>query len=104
MRDVRDPLKVLFVSAEVAPFSKQGGLSQVSYFLPQALRRQGVDVRMFTPKYGTGVDRDFDLNMLVEGLEVPPGSRSEKHRQSKLICNVKQTRLDSGVPLTVYFL
>src|SRR5260221_12502077 len=81
-----NPLKVLFVSAEVAPFSKQGGLSQVSYFLPQALRQQGVDVRIFTPKYGTGVDRDFDLEMMIEGLEVPTGSRSSKHGPDKLIC------------------
>jgi starch synthase len=104
MRDARDPLKVLFVSAEVAPFSKQGGLSQVSYFLPQSLRRRGVDVRIFTPKYGTGVDRDFDLKMLIEGLKVPTGSTSEKDGPAELVCNVKQIRLDGEAPLTVYFL
>jgi starch synthase len=104
MRDASDPLKVLFVSAEVAPFSKQGGLSQVSYFLPQAMRRQGVDVRIFTPKYGTSVDRDFHLKMLIEGFKVPTGSKSERDGPEHLICNVKQARLDGDVPMTVYFL
>ena len=97
-------LKILFVSAEVAPFSREGGLSQVSYFLPQALRRQGVDVRVFTPKYGTVVDQDYDLQMLVEGMEVPTGDPEGKHGPSKLICNVKTTSLDTTAPLYVYFL
>jgi starch synthase len=97
-------LKVLFVSAEVAPFSREGGLSQVSYFLPQALRRQNVDVRIFTPKYGTVVDQDFDLQMLVQGLEVPTDDPDEKYGPSKLICNVKTTSLETTSPLYVYFL
>jgi len=106
VKGASDPLKVLFVSAEVAPFSKQGGLSQVSYFLPQALRRQGVDVRIFTPKYGTQIDQDFELHMLYEGLEVPTGSRGTKYGPSKLICNIKQTTLDNlnEPPMPVYFL
>ncbi|HUD11035.1 MAG TPA: glycogen/starch synthase [Candidatus Saccharimonadia bacterium] len=99
-----DQLKVLFVSAEVAPFSREGGLSQVSYFLPQALRRQGVDVRIFTPKYGTVVDQDYDLQMLLEGMEVPTGDDEGKFGPSNLICNVKTTSLDNAAPLFVYFL
>lgn len=105
-KGVSDSLKVLFVSAEVAPFSKQGGLSQVSYFLPQALRRQGVDVRIFTPKYGTQIDQNFDLRMNIEGMEVPTGSRSAKNGPAKLICNVKETLLElaDAPAMPVYFL
>src|SRR6202050_2791017 len=100
-----EPLKVLYVSAEVAPFSKQGGLSQVSYVLPHALRRMGVDVRIFTPKYGTQIDQNFDLAMLMEGLEVPTGETDPKRGPDKLICNVKVTTLENaGQPLRVYFL
>src|ERR1700683_1140208 len=99
-----EPLKVLYVSAEVAPFSKQGGLSQVSYFLPHALRRMGVDVRIFTPKYGTLIDQNYDLAMLMEGLEVPTGETDPRRGPEKLICNVKVTTLENADPLRVYFL
>lgn len=46
-------VKVLFIAAEVAPFVSVGGLSQVMYFLPQALQKIGHDVRIFTARYGT---------------------------------------------------
>lgn len=46
-------MKILFLSAEVAPFVSIGGLSQVMYYLPKALARRGHDVRTFTPKYGS---------------------------------------------------
>lgn len=43
-------MKVLFVSAEVVPFSKTGGLADVAYSLPKALMHEGVDVRVMTTK------------------------------------------------------
>lgn len=103
-RERTGQLKVLFVSAEVAPFSREGGLSQVSYFLPQALRRKGVDVRIFTPKYGTVVDQDYDLSMLIEGMKVPTGDPEGKFGPTHLICNVKTISLETTAPLYVYFL
>jgi len=45
-------LKVLFVSSEVAPFRKTGGLADVAGALPRALRRRGIDVRVVMPLYG----------------------------------------------------
>lgn len=44
-------MRVLFVSSEVAPFSKTGGLADVSGALPAALGRAGVSVRVVTPLY-----------------------------------------------------
>ncbi|MCD6435658.1 MAG: glycogen synthase GlgA [Clostridiales bacterium] len=43
-------MKVLFVSAEVVPFSKTGGLADVAYSLPRVLREEKVDIRVMTPK------------------------------------------------------
>lgn len=43
--------KVLFVSAEAAPFIKSGGLGDVAGALPVALRAAGVDCRVILPLY-----------------------------------------------------
>src|SRR5205823_7371882 len=47
------PLKILVVSAEVAPFAKVGGLADVAGALPKALRAMGHDVRVVMPRYGS---------------------------------------------------
>jgi starch synthase len=44
-------LDVLFLSSEVAPFAKTGGLGDVAAALPRALHRSGHDVRVFMPLY-----------------------------------------------------
>ncbi|HEX5316243.1 MAG TPA: glycogen/starch synthase, partial [Candidatus Kapabacteria bacterium] len=46
------PRGVLFLSTEVYPYAKTGGLADVSSALPQALRELGHDVRVMMPKYG----------------------------------------------------
>lgn len=44
-------MKVLFASSEVFPFSKTGGLGDVSYSLPAALKALGLEVSIITPLY-----------------------------------------------------
>jgi starch synthase len=44
-------LRVLFVTPEVRPLVKTGGLGDVANSLPAALRRLGVDVRLLVPGY-----------------------------------------------------
>lgn len=46
-------MRVLFPSAEVAPFSKTGGLGDVAAALPRALARLGHEVLVVTPWYAT---------------------------------------------------
>ena len=44
-------MKILFISSEVVPFSKTGGLADVAGSLPIALKEIGHDIRIFTPRY-----------------------------------------------------
>lgn len=46
-------MKVLYVTSECWPFAKTGGLGDVAYALPKALKREGVDIRVIMPKYST---------------------------------------------------
>ncbi|MEG1408901.1 MAG: glycogen synthase GlgA [Terrisporobacter sp.] len=46
-------MKILYVTAECWPFAKTGGLGDVSYALPKALKKTGADVRVIMPKYST---------------------------------------------------
>ncbi|OON95461.1 MAG: starch synthase [Epulopiscium sp. Nele67-Bin005] len=56
-----EKLKCLFVSSEVAPYAKTGGLADVVGALPKELIKQGVDVRVAMPYY-QGVRGKFEAN------------------------------------------
>jgi starch synthase len=45
-------MKVLFATSEAVPLIKTGGLADVSGALPEALRKQGIDVQVLLPGYG----------------------------------------------------
>ncbi|OGG19432.1 hypothetical protein A2721_02800 [Candidatus Gottesmanbacteria bacterium RIFCSPHIGHO2_01_FULL_47_48] len=100
----KSPLKVLFLSAEVSPFSSVGGLSQVAHFLPSELLRRGYDVRIFTPKYGTINEGQFPMKMVASGMKVPTGEVEDSGQPTELICNIKSfAEAKKGRP-TTYFL
>jgi starch synthase len=58
-------LKILFVTSEVVPFVKTGGLADVSAALPQTLAELGHEVRIVVPKYGAVDDRKFKIHEVV---------------------------------------
>ncbi len=96
-------MNILFVAAEVAPFVSVGGLSQVMHFLPDALRRLGHDVRVFTPKYGRMDEAIFKkkwkFTMEFSQLAVPV--EDDPNINDSLICNVLSNKIGKNV---TYFL
>ena len=61
-------LKILYVSAEVSPFAKTGGLADVAGSLPKALAVFGNDIRIAMPRYrmikqNQGYVADFPVQM-----------------------------------------
>ncbi|MDP2036551.1 MAG: glycogen synthase GlgA [Ignavibacteria bacterium] len=57
--------KILFVTSEVYPFIKTGGLADVSSALPQKLQEMGHLVRIVVPKYGAIDERKFKIHEVV---------------------------------------
>jgi starch synthase len=53
---------VLFVTSEVYPYSKTGGLADVSNSLPQSLNSLGNEVRIISPKYGQLDERRLQIH------------------------------------------
>ncbi len=68
-------MNLLFVSSEVAPFAKTGGLGDVCAALPRALRALGHDVRIVVPMYPRvrAPGRTFEL--LFQDITVALGAR-----------------------------
>jgi starch synthase len=87
-------MRVLFVSAEVAPFAKVGGLADVALALPRALAELGVEVAVVMPEY-RGVREKTELVETVR-FSVPVGKGDKE-------CVAMQGALpESEVP--IYFL
>ncbi|MEW6654517.1 MAG: glycogen synthase GlgA [Bacteroidota bacterium] len=57
--------KILFVTSEVYPFIKTGGLADISSALPQKLQEMGHLVRIVVPKYGAIDERKFKIHEVV---------------------------------------
>ncbi len=71
-------LKVLFVSAEVSPYAKSGGLGDVAGSLPKALQAAGVDVRVVFPKYRTIKDEYLSSCQYISSFNISLDWRTQK--------------------------
>ncbi len=87
-------LKVLFLSSEVTPLAKSGGLGDVAGALPLSLKHYGVDVRIAMPFYRVVKEAGFDKKILTRDLEIPFGS-------TNLRADILETRLED---IPVYLL
>jgi starch synthase len=93
-KQIDKTMNIAFVSSEVVPFSKTGGLADVAGALPIELAKLGHDVKVFTPKYGSIDEKKFGLEyqdwigempVRVSGIDQPthvhksklPGSEVE---------------------------
>ena len=68
-------MNVIFATSEVAPFSKTGGLADVSGSLPGALARLGHQVTVVTPAYRQTKQLGLPMETLDVSLEIPIGSK-----------------------------
>lgn len=87
-------MRILFVSAEVAPFAKVGGLADVAAALPRALAELGAEVAVAMPKY-RGVEAKADLEE-VSRFPVSIGGEDKE-------CVVFRSTLPGG-QVPIYFL
>ncbi|MCP4632773.1 MAG: glycogen synthase GlgA [candidate division Zixibacteria bacterium] len=62
--------KVLFISPEVVPFAKTGGLADVAGALPKALSQAGIDIKVIMPYHKTVNDDRFKIKDLHRNLNV----------------------------------
>ncbi|MEW6185435.1 MAG: glycogen synthase GlgA [Thermodesulfobacteriota bacterium] len=90
-----NPIKILFVSPEVVPFAKTGGLADVAGALPKALKALGCDIRLMMPLYREVRQGDFPLVKIITDLPLSLGDRSLK-------VDIYEGELDQGIP--IYFI
>lgn len=92
--------KILFVTSEVVPFVKTGGLADVSAALPQMLSEQGHEVRIVVPKYGAVDDRKFKIHEVVRLKDIKINIGNEE-----ILFSIKSCFLPGQkVRVQIYFL
>jgi starch synthase len=91
---------ILFVTAEVAPFAKTGGLGDVSGALPPYLAARGHDIRVFLPLYqrAHAPGRTFTPVERLRALEIRLGDK-----RYEVSVFTSPLRGASGLELPVYF-
>jgi starch synthase len=100
---VPQPLQILFITPEVAPFARTGGLGDVTSALPKALAALGQDVRVVMPLYQAVRAEAFPLTQVVSNLQVPlvSGMRTARVWQGEIAGSADPADQITRVP--VYF-
>jgi len=94
------PLNILFVSSEVDPFAKTGGLADVCSALPKAIKSLGHEIRIMMPRYKFISEWKFKLHDIIrlKDIPIPVGDSTEiGNVKSSFITNQKDK-------IQVYFL
>lgn len=86
-------MKILFATSECAPFSKSGGLADVAYSLPPALKKAGNEIAIITPLYQCVKDKYAAALTHVMDLPVSLGEK-------QWTCGLKRGELHG---VTVWF-
>ncbi|MBW1839169.1 MAG: glycogen synthase GlgA [Deltaproteobacteria bacterium] len=84
---MENPIKTLLVSSEVAPFSKTGGLADVSGSLPGALKNLGCDIRVTTPLYKMVRESGYTAEKILKGFKVKVGKGFKRGDVSESVLN-----------------
>lgn len=87
-------MKILYATSECAPFIKTGGLADVSYALPKALAKSGIEVSVVMPYYKSIKEKFNERLEFVTHFNVPLSWRN-------IYCGIFKCTL-SGV--TYYFI
>ncbi len=92
--------KVLFVSSELFPFVKTGGLADVASALPQMLTELGHEVRIMVPKYGAIDLRKYKIHdiLRLKDLSTKIGDKEVIFSLKSSFLPVQKTRVQ------IYFL
>ncbi|MEI6127893.1 MAG: glycogen synthase GlgA, partial [Pseudomonadota bacterium] len=85
-------MKILFVSSEVFPFAKTGGLADVAGTLPVNVKHGDNDIRVITPFYKNTNTDCVSKYPLLEHLEIKIGC-------STYFCQVWEGSLKASVPV-----
>jgi starch synthase len=93
------PLSILFVTSEVIPFVKVGGIADVSYSFPLAVRDMGHDIRVMIPKYGCISERKnriHDINRLRD-ITIAVGKLSDVATVKSSSMNNPRTKVQAYI-------
>lgn len=90
-------MKIMFVSAEVAPFSKVGGLADVVGSLPKILEKMGHEVCVFTPLHGCIDQQKHNIQ------DVPNSKLTIDYSYGQYYFNLKMAKLPD-TNINVFFL
>ncbi|MBC8256173.1 MAG: glycogen/starch synthase [Candidatus Marinimicrobia bacterium] len=93
------PLKLYYLSAEVAPFSETYELAMFSRKITSKLHdKEDVDIRVSQPKYGYVSERKYILREVIRLKDIPVIFNEERHVINMKSCFIPETRVQ------VYFM
>ena len=83
-------MKIIFVSSEVSPYSKTGGLADVAGSLPKEFIKMGHEVIVITPRYkeirqNLEYVQDFKINMLGRSMDAIIRKHTQKVGNKELV-------------------